>query len=589
METQVIAIDPAALFKTTGKNKQANTEADQAFAAIFAQIAQGMENKSSVAALKSTPLQSNQTYAVSSSRSGETTLSSPAGTPIARLEQALRQSGAPLKRFEVSAAHRGQLEEVLVKSGYSREKAQELIDRASKEDGKINLGALFNLMPEYLPTQGPQLLLNIEDRPLLIQVLKDLGVSEKEIQEYVQSLPQRGNQLVVSGLPKLLAEVSAKLKNGEKEGAKVDQGVLKDLLTRLGLNEKEVDILIANSLDQKGNTDPKAVLALLEAAAERQNETMGQALKDMAAKLMIASSTEEAPSDLERLRSQVIKILQQLETGDKNQGQDLKAALKAVLASGEDEGGESGLPFGEKNQGQGSFKDSGRQAQDGAAREAVNLVKNSQDAGQTRLDKAPQEQNAQKAQTTEDQSTAAKAVLKTGQPASQANAAGGPAQATARLAQAAQQRPSLPAYVVRQVSTQMVQMVRRQLPNLRLTLNPPELGQLNIELSVKDGVVRVTILAETAAAKSALDSGLEQLRHVLAQQGLKTERLEVLVNPDAQQRQAQSENGNKNNSRRDGQESVRQVQGASPADAEEEAALQATRTAAGVNSVNLFA
>ena len=65
--------------------------------------------------------------------------------PIARFEQALRQSGTPLNRLEVAAADRDKLEQVLIKSGYSREKAQQLMDRASKEDGQINLGTPVRL------------------------------------------------------------------------------------------------------------------------------------------------------------------------------------------------------------------------------------------------------------------------------------------------------------------------------------------------------------------------------------------------------------------------------------------------------------
>ena len=602
METQLVTIDPAALFKAAEKTKTAGTEADKAFASLFAQITQSMENKSSVAALKPATLQSSQTYAVSSSGSEATTLSSPSGTPIARLEQALRQSGTPLERFEVSAEDRGQLEEVLVKSGYSRKQAQELLQRSSKKDGKISLGALFNLMSEYLPAQGTQILLNVEDKPLLVQILKDLGVSEKDIQEYMQSLPQKGNQLVVSGLPELLAKVSAKLESGELDGVQVDRSVLKDLLTRLGLSDKEVETLMSKAVDQKGNTDPKAVLALLQAAAEKQNDTMGQALKDLAAKLMVSStSTEENSSDADRVRAQVIKILQQIEAGDKNQTTDLKAALKAALASAEDEGSESGLPFGQNKEGQGSLKDSGRQAQDGATREAINLVKKSQDASQVNLDKTAQEQTEKKAQTAEAKLTEAKAAAtattqkatgETAQTTTQANPVAGAARAATSLTQAAQavqQKASLPAYVVRQVSEQMVQMVRQQMSSLRLTLKPPELGQLNLELSVKDGALQATLRTDTVLAKNTLEAGLEQLKQVLGQQGLKVERLEVLVNPDADQRQAQTENGGQNSSRQKNKGSIRQVEGAAQADDDEETPRQAARTELGASSVNLFA
>ena len=81
MGTQVVAIDPAAFFKNSQKIKQADSESDQAFAALFAQITQGMESKSSEAALKPASLQATQSYSISSSGSDGTTLSSPAGTP----------------------------------------------------------------------------------------------------------------------------------------------------------------------------------------------------------------------------------------------------------------------------------------------------------------------------------------------------------------------------------------------------------------------------------------------------------------------------------------------------------------------------
>ena len=135
--------------------------------------------------------------------------------------------------------------------------------------------------------------------------------------------------------------------------------MLKDLLTRLGLSQEEVTTLLTNSMDQKGNTDPKAILAILQTAADRQDETMGQALKDLAAKLVVSDSTGDTTSDADRVRAQVIKILQQLESGDKNQTQDVKASLKAALASAENEAEESASSLGEKKSGPGVFQGHG--------------------------------------------------------------------------------------------------------------------------------------------------------------------------------------------------------------------------------------
>ncbi|MBI4797693.1 MAG: flagellar hook-length control protein FliK [Desulfarculus sp.] len=75
-------------------------------------------------------------------------------------------------------------------------------------------------------------------------------------------------------------------------------------------------------------------------------------------------------------------------------------------------------------------------------------------------------------------------------------------------------RSVLPGYVVRQVGQQMAQMVARQENSLRLELKPPSLGEVSLELSVKDGVVKATMLTDTVAAKNILESGLEQLTKI---------------------------------------------------------------------------
>ncbi|MCA1988851.1 MAG: flagellar hook-length control protein FliK, partial [Desulfarculus sp.] len=96
----------------------------------------------------------------------------------------------------------------------------------------------------------------------------------------------------------------------------------------------------------------------------------------------------------------------------------------------------------------------------------------------------------------------------------------------------------------------MAQMVAKQQTSLRLELKPPTLGELQVELSVKDGVVKATLTAETVAAKQALESGLDQLKQQLTAQGLKLDSLEVAINPDAERQQAQAEYQNQGGARR---------------------------------------
>lgn len=93
-----------------------------------------------------------------------------------------------------------------MQSGYRQEDVRQLLERSANQDGSINLGALFANLSQYLPLQGPQLLLNPEDAPPLIQVLKDLGLDQGKVQEFMDNLPKQGDKLVVQGLPELLAQ-----------------------------------------------------------------------------------------------------------------------------------------------------------------------------------------------------------------------------------------------------------------------------------------------------------------------------------------------------------------------------------------------
>ena len=93
---------------------------------------------------------------------------------------------------------------------------------------------------------------------------------------------------------------------------------------------------------------------------------------------------------------------------------------------------------------------------------------------------------------------------------------------------------------MRQVSDQIAQMARSNQTQLRLALKPPELGELTIKLSLREGVLKATLMADSSSTKHTLEAGLNELKQQLAQQGLKLERMEVVVSPDAERREANS-------------------------------------------------
>jgi len=63
--------------------------------------------------------------------------------------------------------------------------------------------------------------------------------------------------------------------------------------------------------------------------------------------------------------------------------------------------------------------------------------------------------------------------------------------------------------------------------SLRLKLSPPELGNLNLEVTVQQGVLTARLETETPAARNLLLESLPGLRDRLAQQDIRVERFDV--------------------------------------------------------------
>ncbi|MCM3746007.1 flagellar hook-length control protein FliK [Paenibacillus pasadenensis] len=66
-----------------------------------------------------------------------------------------------------------------------------------------------------------------------------------------------------------------------------------------------------------------------------------------------------------------------------------------------------------------------------------------------------------------------------------------------------------------------------QAAEARIVLNPEHLGQVDIKLYMQNGHLTATFLADTPAAREAIENQLAQLRQTLQLQGIQVERMEV--------------------------------------------------------------
>jgi flagellar hook-length control protein FliK len=84
-----------------------------------------------------------------------------------------------------------------------------------------------------------------------------------------------------------------------------------------------------------------------------------------------------------------------------------------------------------------------------------------------------------------------------------------------------------PVRLIYRVADKMRLGLKKGTTTLKIELEPPSLGRLQIELSVKDNQMRALLIVETPQAKQILESNLNQLRTALESQQIEIEKFSV--------------------------------------------------------------
>lgn len=110
--------------------------------------------------------------------------------------------------------------------------------------------------------------------------------------------------------------------------------------------------------------------------------------------------------------------------------------------------------------------------------------------------------------------------------------------------------------IVRQVVDEIKLNLSKDVTSMTLQLNPEQLGKVQIHVTTKNGVMQAQIIAETEAARNAVESGLSLLKEAFDNRNLKVDAIEVMVgtqdyfeNGEAQT-QADAESGRENQRKR---------------------------------------
>jgi len=99
----------------------------------------------------------------------------------------------------------------------------------------------------------------------------------------------------------------------------------------------------------------------------------------------------------------------------------------------------------------------------------------------------------------------------------------------------------IPVYVANQVARQISLSLQRGENHIRLQLKPPQLGSIQIDMDMKDSVLKIGITTELHSVKEFLTTSIHELRDTLVQQGVKLERVDIQVSYNLDQSMAHTQ------------------------------------------------
>ncbi|KPK16685.1 MAG: hypothetical protein AMK69_26105 [Nitrospira bacterium SG8_3] len=95
--------------------------------------------------------------------------------------------------------------------------------------------------------------------------------------------------------------------------------------------------------------------------------------------------------------------------------------------------------------------------------------------------------------------------------------------------EAKQMARPFPLHVVNQVGRQMAFAIRRGETQVRVQLKPPNLGSIQLDMVMKDHVLKVAMITEHHAVKELMMSHVHELRAALVEQGVELQRIDINI------------------------------------------------------------
>jgi hypothetical protein len=440
------------------------------------------------------------------------------GDWLEKLRSQLLSAGIPLKGLSLSPNARPVLEDLLLAQGLSEGHVQSFLRElfGGKGRAEIKITQLLTKLSELTvlsDRESGDPVLEVSVLPHLETLLRCLGLDVVQARKAMSAARVDGGALSLKGLVQALKGVISNLPE-ETKGASVNQGTgeeVKDLLARIGMVEEAAEINGPLSLKRFVQMLEDKVAGLLphrvsEGEMENHmNRLLGHVLagpegRGSRAKALRADKQHPFPAQGpidESMSKHLTKGIEEMVARGAWKASRMRGrkpfvvqGLREIVANERRHADESGRA---ENKRAGLFVRA-KERMVGAKRTPLHQ----------RVDQDTRNALCSARETVMDRP----------------NTVGTEAKQMAR---------PFPLYVVNQVGKQMAFAIRRGDNQVRVQLKPPNLGSIQLDMVMKDHVLKVAMITEHHGVKELLMSHVQELREALVEQGVELQRMDIRI------------------------------------------------------------
>jgi hypothetical protein len=439
---------------------------------------------------------------------------------LQKFRNQLLSAGIPLKDLSLSPKSLPALKDLLLAQGFSEDDVQPFLESLFGGDGRqeIEITQLLTKLSELkvlTDRKSSDPVLEISVLPYMETLLRSLGLDVGQTGKALDQARVDGGGLSLKGLAQTLKGIMGNMPE-ETKAASVNQGSgedVKGLLARIGMADEGAKINGPMSL-----------------------ERFVQLLEDKVADLVSQSASEgEIENHVNRLLGHVLA---------EPESQGRRSASKALA------GGKQHLFLVENPRDESVSQDLAKGIEDMVARGAwkTSRLQGEKSSLATGLQDMVSSARPQADASTQADNKSAEFFLKAKEQMTLAkrgplyqrldqdtrNALYSAKEAVMDQPQMAgtaarQMARPFPLHVINQVGRQMAFAIRRGENQVRLQLKPPDLGSIQLDMVMKDHVLKVAMITEHHAVKELLMSHVQELREALVERGVELQRIDINI------------------------------------------------------------